>query len=123
MTKREYYDLLLKSADDGTFPSVGPSMRSCLYRADQTAACKRRCAVGLLLPDDEYIPDMEGLGVTSLEDRYRSRFVMPEGMKLDDLDYVQRLHDGVAQQGGGWDATRFKADLKQLHCFKEFASA
>lgn len=114
MTKQEYYDLLVKSAQDGTFPSYEDS--ECRYRADRTALCKRRCAVGVIIPDESYSTDMEGCGVSSaLIDPW-----IPDGMTLRDMGFVQDAHDTLADcHIETWKASKFVMKLNLLNCFAD----
>ena len=115
MTKREYYERLWQAAGDGTFPSI--SNGNCLYRGDQTAACKQRCAAGLLVPDEEYRRDMEGHDVRAMGNRGLFQTLLPEGLDLDDLRDVQKIHDDCAVEENGWDAAAFRNALACMPCF------
>lgn len=56
MTKNEIFDFVLK----GILRQGGPSVNKegeCLYRGDNG----RKCAIGLLIHDDDYISEFEGL--------------------------------------------------------------
>lgn len=118
MTKQEYYDLLVKSASDGTFPSYVGGDDGCLYRKDQTPACKCRCAAGLLIPDEQYDPAMEGRFVSFKA--VRSAISIPDGMTFEDLCVVQRTHDRIAC---GWDGTEFVETLDLIPCFADVTRA
>ncbi len=110
MTKREYYDLLVQSARDGTFPSIRDG--SCLYRGPGT----KKCAVGLLIPDELYDREMEHYLVTDFPDTLISR-ILPEGLSLSDLSRIQALHDEF--YNSTWNARKFVENLNQLSCFQD----
>lgn len=118
MTKREYYDLLVKSASDGTFPSGAPM--DCRYRDDGTPGCPKRCAIGLLIPDEKYVEEMEGRNMLVLGHSYPNAVTMPDGLTVEDLGSVQRLHD-FAFDDGDWLSDEFLAGLDKLPCFQDFA--
>lgn len=117
MTKQEYFDLLVQSASDGTFPSItikGDVRDNCRYRADGTANCKQRCAVGLLIPDEMYDPTLEGMSAYKLYHHLES-LPIPDGLKLRDLFRIQQAHDSMALVG--WDEEEFLEVISDLDCF------
>lgn len=122
MTKREYYDLLVRSARDGTFPSVDDH-GNCRYRGP----AGQRCAVGLLIPDDRYTPDLEGISAFSQLLAGALAGLVPEGLTRKDLSRIQQLHDHHAldedEQVTVWDAGAFVADLNRLPFFADCAPA
>jgi hypothetical protein len=117
VTKQEYYDLLVASAYDGTFPSTaGSHINQCVYRGEG----RKRCAVGLLIPDDRYDKAYEGLLATTVFDGGLADLI-PEGLSIEDLREVQKAHDATATNHLGgvkvWDAARFVRKLNTLPCF------
>lgn len=58
----------------------------CYYRAG-----KLRCAVGALIPDEQYDPSMEGLKAGTVQ----RRWPVLEGISPGLLDSMQNLHDKV----------------------------
>lgn len=121
MTKRGYYDLLIKSATDGTFPGYGYiesiQKSACMYR---TPDGKHKCSVGILIPDEEYSSKMENLVVTTLLKDYPSAVNIPEGMTERETSWVQAVHDSLA--GNNWSSQEFIKQIGELPCFKEFAN-
>jgi len=110
MTKQEYKDLLIKSALDGTFPSVGTYIapngeekKACMYRGPGG----KKCAAGLLIPDDKFEPAWNnkklwgGMIIDTIQ--------MPEGMTSEDIIAVQQIHDDLAMSNDGieWTAEKF----------------
>jgi hypothetical protein len=112
MTKQEFYDLNAIAAKDGTFPSIEGG--TCNYRATYTATCKRKCPVGLLIPDDLYANDMEGMAVGRLV--ARRAIIVPEGMDISDLLKIQAIHDHEAQNEP-WSSEDYMTCINALDCF------
>lgn len=119
LTKQEYYNLLVKSAYDGTFPSMDGEQ--CAYRLDHTDHCPQRCAVGLLIPDEWYDDLMEGNSVPDLDSDHFDLIRVPEGLDKEDLWQIQRCHDDYAfavyTQSQVWNGNAFVEKLNNLHCF------
>jgi hypothetical protein len=62
---------------------------SCHYRADKTAGCPVRCAIGWLIPDEEYKIGFEGSTAS-----YLCHLIdLPQSV-LEDVQEIQREHDG-----------------------------
>lgn len=111
LTKQEYYDLLVKSATDGTFPSYDPAEERCFYRGPNGS----KCAVGLLIPDSDYDRGFEGLSVWSLRESFKREW-LPQDMDLGDLQDVQDCHDRNARRRP-WNAAQFVKDINATLCF------
>lgn len=109
LTKAEYLGLLDRSARDGTFPGVDPQ-GSCQYRG----VGKTKCAVGVLIPDENYVAAMEG-SVFALFLYAKGRVNTVAGLVASDLREVQRIHDRMAY---GWDADIFMAQVRALPFFQ-----
>lgn len=119
MNKREYKNLLEKSAFDGTFPSYNrgddDNYPSCRYRKDLTPNCKERCAIGLLIPDDKYDVNFDGCYSAS---RIMEKLeIKVEGLTEMDLLRIQSIHDTCASDLNGWSGDKFIKQLNQLECF------
>lgn len=89
MNKQDYYDLLVVSAFDGTFPSIDEN-GLCLYRGPNGT----KCGVGILIPDDIYLPNIEGEGVRFICEKYD---IIPKNMTPMDIIIVQGYHDRTAK--------------------------
>lgn len=103
MTRQEYKELLIQCARDGTFPSMGED-GICMYRGPDG----KKCAAGVLIPDEEYESQMEGLSWQSLPSELTDR-IRPEGMTDQEMQTVQELHDIWAQQ---WDPEEFIQEVE-----------
>ncbi len=112
MTKQEYYDLLMRSAGDGTFPSVDAE-GTCLYRGPNG----KKCAIGVLIPDEKYTPHLEGQ--RAVEVLHLCGTSAPAGIEWYDLCKIQRDHDGLAR--ACWHADSFVASMNSLPCFADVA--
>ena len=129
MTKWKYYDLLVKTSAEGGFPSH--DLANCRYR-DLNG---RRCAIGLLIPDDRYQSTIEGCSVYLLGIHHTNLLqdITPEGVFREDLEAIQKIHDfrvGEWVVDGDdesewvdkpWDHTAFVAGLDALPCFSRCA--
>lgn len=119
MTKAQYLGLLLKSAEDGTFPSA--EGWRCRYRADSTAACEQRCAVGLLIPDEKYTPAMERRGVREVLREFPGAVDIPDGMDYWDMANVQAAHDdwvSLWRDDPARGREGFLGQVRKLSCFE-----
>ena len=116
MTKQEYYDLLVKSAYDGTFPSMESvnSLKKCLYRKINGDGKVHKCAIGILIPDDIYSPEFE----TGNFDHVLKRIMtcVPTNMNAVELLVVQGCHDNTAHEG--WNPANFIGRINSLRCFE-----
>lgn len=83
--------------------------RSCRYRTDDGL----KCAVGVLIPDQNYTVEMEGLPVRTISDKLPFS-ATHEDMAL--LVYLQSAHDTALKDSGieAWKAKmrRIAADYK-----------
>jgi hypothetical protein len=121
MTLQEAYDMLYESAYDGSFPSIDEE-GTCLYRADKTAGCKKRCGAGKFLQDEKYDADLE---CTMADMLPKNLFSLPEGMFLRDLLIVQNAHDDSVkwnrkdgkERGWNWDPDKYICNLNLVPCF------
>lgn len=118
MNAQEYYDLLVSTSKAGKFPCVqrSPTGRySCLYRHPDG----RACAVGLIMPDSYYKPEMESKIVTDLID-YDEDWI-PKGLTEDDLANIQFAHDKQvdAFDCKNWNHDKFVRELNRMSCFHE----
>jgi len=115
VTKHEYRDLLIATSAAGLFPSVNKA-GTCMYRSGDG----RRCAVGLLIPDDVYKKSMDwkgGMSATRVMTRYE--IAVPEGMTMAEVVKVQVLHDTLAATTvlpfhAKWDHEEFAEEVAQI---------
>lgn len=108
---REWLDVLTKASADGEFPAVSDE-GVCVYRTDDG----RACAVGLLIPDDEFTENDVG-SVLSGEfwDTYGD--AMPPWATRDQLAEVQNAHDSLARNEE-WGHEEFVANLRACSVFQ-----
>lgn len=90
-TAQSYYNLLFKTSSEMKFQKA----QICKYRFDGGA-----CPIGLLIPDNKYSPNIEMKGVENPD--VSDKVVMPYGMRLRDLYYIQLIHDQIAMEPGCW---------------------
>ena len=95
MTRKEYFQLLIDSAVDGTFPGTRKiydlekdfstiEMTVCALRGENGT----KCAVGLLIDDKDYDIRMESGDFISLAN-------IPEGMTKQEIFSCQTCHDSA----------------------------
>lgn len=138
MTKLDYFNLLIQTSKERGFPSLShhDGCTTCSYRG----VCGRKCAVGLLIPDDRYSSHLEGLAADSI--MIRDRIDIPEGMSMYDLCACQEVHDAgmprmsdlisdliemfgskekaLEKANEYWDHGLFVQRLLKLECFLGF---
>lgn len=109
--------MLVTAAKDGTFPSKDGN--TCAYRGENG----KKCAVGLLLTDEEVRLVGNNTAVNAIPHRFPSVNLNErvEGLDVRDLTSIQFVHDSLAWKPE-WDADAFIERLKNLSCFKEFAT-
>lgn len=100
LTKAEYRQLICDTSLAGKFPAVeSPDEHgaACRYRNYEG----KKCFVGLLIPDDKYLPLMDdGLGnVEELLSEYPDCLEIPTGMNLQQLLDIQKVHDNHVAPG------------------------
>ena len=131
MTKKEYYDLLVKTSFEGGFPATntyrGPGPL-CVYRTKHDNPNEaRRFAVGILLSDQDYInTDVDPHSVHDFQGSaddlfsYHPKLIVhiPDGMHIADLQELQSIHDGFAFDAS-WNHITFIQSIDRLSCFHE----
>lgn len=122
MTKQEYYELLVNSALNDTFPCIAYvhgewGFKTRFAFRSVTGNKVHKCPIGLLIPDEEYVPDLENRRVFQLPPYLRVK-IAPEGMTLEDLDVIQQIHDEVGKWSR-WQPDRFISQINHLHCFDD----
>jgi len=110
MTRQEYYDLLVRSATDGTFPSANKD-GECLYRYEDDKGVVHRCAVGVVIPDRINVSKYESMLPQHITEHF------PEGMSSVEMRCVQSIHDECA--GDPWEPKKFIKLLNLSYVFKD----
>lgn len=108
MTTQEAYEAIREYFSRPDAVLARDEYGDCLYRTPEG----NKCAVGCLIPDEVYTPDMEGVGIDSLLD-CGERPVRPlcqtlAGVDRHFLSAAQESHDGAE------DVESFLADLDWL---------
>ena len=124
LTAKQYFDLLVKTSSEGGFPAVTRS-GSCCYRMENG----RKCAVGIIIPNEIDTYAFEGSGISDLTDYAREllqiRSWIPDGILEGDLQKVQECHDNQVLHYDyflpPWNHDKFVESLSELECFKEIA--
>lgn len=106
MNRQEVFDTIVTHLRTQGKPARA-AVGNCRYRMeDPNSGEVLRCAIGCLIPDELYSPEMEGAGVTPLIfDAEFKGYELPEiliNASADDRDFLsqlQRVHD----QGLSWD--------------------
>lgn len=109
---KEYYELLVQCAKDGTFPSMKGEM--CMYRAE---GGEKACAAGLLIPDLEYSEDLERQQVSEIYEYVNA----PKGVSWNNLTDIQAAHDNCALRATGWSSEDFIAAISKMEVFQPYA--
>lgn len=96
MTNQEVFTKVVQHLRTQGVPSEAdaPGGRRCLYRHTDGI---RRCAVGVLIPDSEYKPEMEI--------QYLSKVAIIPSLRFLDFSLLERLqvaHDGTPLPGYTW---------------------
>lgn len=112
LSLQDAYDVLVRCAGDGTFPS-SDGTGGCWYRRTEEASCKQRCPAGVFIPDEEYSPELEGLLVTN-KSILASILIIPPGMNVSDMRILQAFHDGNCTP---WNVEGFIGHLNSRACF------
>lgn len=113
MTKLEYKDLLIKTSSAGLFPCYTTNkngLASCLYKSPDNG---RKCAVGILIPDDRYRTSFEGANFRDVVDKGVGDN-MPEGLTIEQLRKIQNYHDDQALDLTAWDHNLFVSNITKI---------
>lgn len=110
-TIQQYYDLLVCSALDGMFPAYDPVRRICRYRTD----AGRACGVGIVIPDKDYVLEMEGRAPTlwPVDLQLRLTRAVP-GVSVKAFTDIQAAHDRYDKN---WAPELFIEDINGLDLF------
>ncbi len=128
MTRQEYYDLLVRSAGDGTFPSYNMEQGVCEYRSNDKL---HACAIGVLIPAPKaktIIGTLNSIALSAGTTNAKGLTMLdiiapycPEGMSIKDLRTVQQVHDEWAFDCDGdaahWQGRFFIQALNNLDVF------
>ena len=103
MTNQQAFDKIVARLMDGAGRAVTKN-NTCVYRAPNGL----KCAVGCLIPDDEYSKDMEGNYVVDLQ------WAISSGLDLELLSYLQYIHDEPDLWDGNNLTSEGMSELQQI---------
>ncbi len=109
---QEWFDAIIKAFLDGKLPCGNESR--CYYRLGNKA-----CVVGLLIPDEKYLIEMDDDGDTGeLDDAFIAKFgpILPEWGTIRQYREVQRWHDNLHWLSAGSDIPLTYVVNTLLHC-------
>lgn len=92
-TRQEAFDIMVSGLIKQGKPSYDIQTMNCMY--DNGAG--QKCAVGMLIPDDDYSPLLEGNGISTLAFKavkfgWKTKHLFNE-MNYDMMDAVRTTHD------------------------------
>lgn len=119
LNRQKYLELLIKTSAEGGFPAAKLDNSKflhfmCYYRLND-----RKCAIGILIPDNVYHKDMECGDVYKLIDRFPSlKEHFPKDVAPEEFYNIQQIHDNLAkkcsQQNMKWPHETFVTQIKQI---------
>ncbi len=91
MTEQEIFDKVLAHSRIMTEPSSGPDGFACFYRT----STGNRCFVGVCIPDEVYVPEMENSGISTLLSRFpiMQNILGSSELRINFLTSLQEIHD------------------------------
>lgn len=107
MTKKEYYDLLVKTSLEGGFPAIDDG-GNCLYRTSDGKAC----GIGIIMPDAFYnrlTRTQKTFAVDQIVNERSLPSWVPEDCDVKILLEVQGVHDSLRDK---WSHAKFVRRLK-----------
>ena len=118
MTKKEYLELLQKSAKDGTFPGYDTEKGICRY---QVPGSKQRCAIGVAIPDEVYqnTSRPESRSLQELLKDYGWKDYLPEGVTARVASSIQEQHDDCCRPDGTFDSDKFIERIRSVPYFED----
>ncbi len=101
------------AAVDGTLPSVKVTngVTECRYRHTDEDGKKHRCLAGLLLDEDDVVPEGGAITNWALEHVF-SPHCQRLGITAYGLRDLQAIHDRWARDVGGWNAEAFIREVE-----------
>ncbi len=93
MTNQEVFSTVVKHLYEQGARAVFSETGSCAYRGERG----RKCAIGRLIPDDEYVREMEHKSVQTIVDEFKVSTL--QGVNVDLLFNLQEAHDKIPHWG------------------------
>lgn len=110
MSKQEIFDRVAKHLIEQDEPSAyGEDVPVCRYRLTSPDGKQLSCAIGCLIPDDEYDERLEGYGLAAINTDWNVPSVnrLIDEVGIEYMDLLQSAHDRAAEamaaSGVGWD--------------------
>lgn len=120
---QEWLDQLVKASYEGKFPAYDANRGQCCYRTPEGYAC----AVGLLIPDEKYTPDMDAYGGVDRDFCEKYGHALPGWATYRHLEEVQNVHDfaesDMRLRGKPWSHTKFVEELLRCSIFEGLTPA
>lgn len=115
MTEQEAFDIVVKHLFGQKRPSMTREFRKlwapvCAYRGEKG----RKCAIGVLVSDEEYSPELENNGVRTLD---LDDTLPPSlrGFAIEFLEALQAIHDDAeTTKRGTFAVGALRASLREL---------
>jgi hypothetical protein len=89
VNNQEVFDTVARHLLTQQVRSVGEDRDGCRYRGHNG----RKCAIGALIPDELYLPEMEGKYAHQLTDHYQPLAELLAGVDTELLGMLQSIHD------------------------------
>ncbi len=91
MTEQEIFDKVLAHSRSMTEKAVSLLGEYCMYRT----STGNRCFVGVCIPDEVYVPEMENSGIDTLLSRFpvMQNILGASKRRIDFLVRLQEIHD------------------------------
>lgn len=115
MTQQEMFDTIIPALLKQGGPSLGPEAADpesigCMYRGDDG----RKCAVGVLIPDELYTPSMEGRSAEDMMKIYLDVQNLLGAENVEFLEAMQQVHDSNPYDAEEWDMNYFIGSYERL---------
>lgn len=103
-TAQAYYDELVQRTKDGLLPATINRGLTCCYRQDYDPNSNIKCVAGILIPNEKYEKEFEGINLNTqhctlpstssvIQRRLIESLQIPNNMTLEDVHALQTFHD------------------------------
>jgi len=124
MTKQEYYDALATASKDGTFPGYNVKVASCRYQQIDENDITHKCAVGILISDEQYHPEIEHCTINKII----TTLEIDISLSAHQLEFIQEKHDegivhnneiGITEYNYTWSPRTFMDKINRSAVFSD----